>query len=262
MERYAVERRSPRAGARRAPGPARGRRYTRDEVLEAIRQWADCHGSPPTSMDWDPARARRLGHDWRAERFEAGNWPTIRMVRDRFGTFNDAVTRAGLQPRRAPSRVRANLAGPEAIVDAILEWTRRYGDLPAMADWDPVRARRLGQQWRIERYLEDDWPSARSVAHHFGSFSAAAAAAGLVARERSSSVTRRADARRRNRATVAASLAGAEAEAAGDHAGPLATAVRAVAVSRRDGDPVALHAALIDVAAAALAYAEVAASGE
>ena len=53
-----------------------------------------------------------------------------------------------------------------------------------------------------------------------------------------------------------------EADAAGGHAGALAMAVRAVAAGRQAGDPVALHAALIDLAAAALAYAEVAAAGE
>ena len=75
----------------------------------------------------------------------------------------------GGQPRRAPARLRPNLTGPDAIVEAITEWTRRDGDVPAMADWDPVRARRLGQTWRIAHYRDGDWPSARSVAHHPGS---------------------------------------------------------------------------------------------
>jgi Homing endonuclease associated repeat len=259
MPRYAVERR-PSGPAGGPPAIRRERRYSREAVLEAIRRWAEHHDGPPTSLDWDPARARRQGHEWRAERFEAGRWPTIRMVRDHFGTFNDAVARAGLEPRRAPSRVRPNLVGPEAILAAVVEWTRRYGDLPAMADWDPVRARRLGQTWRIARYLEDDWPSARTVAHHFGSFSAAAAAAGLVPRARSSTGSERADARRRNRVAVAASVA--DVVESGHHASSLATAVRAVAAGRRAGDPVALHAALIELAAAALADAEVASAGD
>jgi hypothetical protein len=58
---------------------------------------------------------------------------------------------------------------------ALVEWTRRYGDVPTLADWDPQRARTLGQEWRIARYHQGDWPSARTVANHFGSFSAAVA---------------------------------------------------------------------------------------
>ena len=257
VTRYAARRR-PSARSSAGDRAASDRRLDREaiakDVLEAIRRWARRYGEAPTSTDWDPARARRMGHGWRAERFDAGRWPTVRVVRGHFGTFNDAVRLAGLEPRRAPARLRPNLTGPEAVVDAIVEWTRRYGDLPAMADWDPVRARRLGQAWRIVRYRDGDWPSARSVAHHFGSFAAAVEAAGLVPRRRSTTAEERALVLVHNRAAVA--LAGA-AHGAGDAAG-LATAVRSVAASRATGDPVALHAALIDVAAAALAYAAMA----
>jgi HNH endonuclease len=250
---YAVRRRGT-AGIAGPPRVVRERRYSRAEVLDAVRRWAHKYGEAPTSVDWEPARARRMGHNWRAERFEDGRWPTVRVVRGHFGTFNDAVRLAGLQPRRAPARLRPNLAGPEAILEALVEWTRRYGDVPAMADWDPVRARRLGQTWRIARYREGDWPSARSVAHHFGSFAAAVTAAGLIPRPRSSTVESRVDARRRNRIAIAlASAAIGEGGAAA-----LAQAVRVVAASRAAGDPVALNAALIDVAAAAVAYADIA----
>jgi len=231
---------------------ARAARFTADDILEAIRRWAQRYGEPPISLDWEPARARRMGQPWRAERFEAGVWPTVRMVRGRFGNFNAAVRAAGLRPRKAPTRLRPNLTGSEAILDAIVEWTRRYGDVPAMADWDPFRARELGQEWRIPRYHDGDWPSARSVAHHYGSFAAAVSAAGLVPRARSSTRAARDEARRLNRLAVAASR-GERADAQA-----LADAVRAVAASRQAGDPVALHAALMDLAAAALAYAEAA----
>jgi hypothetical protein len=247
LPRYEVRRLDERE---RAGTSARASRYTADEILEAIRRWARRYGQPPTSSDWEPARARRMGQPWRAARFEAGEWPTVRMVRGRFGSFNAAVRAAGLRPRRAPTRLRPNLTGPDAIVEAIVEWTRRYGDIPTMADWDPVRARALGQEWRIPRYHDGDWPSARSVAHHFGSFAAAVSAAGLVPRPRASTREAREEARRLNRRAVA----GARSERA--DARVLADAVRAVAASRQAGDPVALHAALMDLAAAALAYAE------
>jgi len=102
-------------------------------------------------IDWEPARARRLGQAWHAERFESGEWPTVRVVCGLFGSFNLAIEAAGLQPRPAPTRLRPNLSDPGAIIDAFVEWVRRYGDIPTMADWDPARARRLGQDWRIAR---------------------------------------------------------------------------------------------------------------
>ena len=123
LEPYAVSRRPERTRGR--PGGRRAGRYTDDEILEAIRRWANRYGEPPTSTDWEPARARRMGQSWRAERFELGEWPTVRMVRARFGSFNAAVRDAGLRPRRAPTRPRPNLKGPEAITAASTPRSRR-----------------------------------------------------------------------------------------------------------------------------------------
>src|SRR5205085_12332045 len=140
---------------------------------------------------------------WRAARFEAGLWPSVRVVCGVFGSFNTAVTAAGYVPRPAPSKVRANLIGPQDILDAIREWVRRFGDVPAMADWDPARARRLKQDWRIARYHDGDWPSVRSVAYHFGSLSKAIEAAGLQQRHASSQLAGRRAERAVNRRALA-----------------------------------------------------------
>ena len=243
-----------RTSDRRArSGSARFSSFADDEILEAIRLWADIHGEPPTMIDWDPSRARRLGHDWRAERFEDGSWPSAALVRARFKQFNVAVQRAGLAPRRSPSRVAANLAGPEAILTALIEWTRRYGDVPTMADWDPHRARRLGQQWRVARYQQGDWPSVRSVAHHFGSLSNAVVRAGLVPRERSKHHDDRRAELGANRLRTADLIAESRAPGVEDFAASL----RGLAAARRRQDPVSIHAALIDLAASALAWARV-----
>jgi hypothetical protein len=244
---YAVE----RGVLRGVPARRRSKPYSREDILEAIRRWADCYGEPPLMIDWDPARAKRVGQLWRADRFGEGDWPTMRMVRGRFETFNAAIREAGLTPRQSPSRLTAKLAGPSAVLDAMVEWTRRYGDLPTMADWDPYRARSLGQDWRIARYHQGDWPSARSVANHFGSFSAAATAAGLVPRKRGRGQMDRGTEQAANR------LAVARATGRSRHPGitDLAVSLRALAAARRRQDPVSLHAALIDLAGAALAWA-------
>jgi hypothetical protein len=204
-------------------------------------------------LDWDPARARRRGQGWRADRFEDGSWPTAAVVIGRFELFSTAVEQAGLAPRRSPRRVAANLAGPEAILTALIEWTRRYGDVPAMADWDTHRARRLRQYWRIARYQQGDWPSARSVGHHFGSFTNAVLTAGLLPRERSTHHDDRREEKATNRLRTAQVIARSRQPGLEDFAASL----RALAAARRGHDPVSMHAALIDLAASALAWAQI-----
>jgi hypothetical protein len=147
----------------------------------------------------------------------------------------------------------ANLAGRDAILGALVEWTRRYGDVPAMADWDPHRARRLGQHWRIARYRDGDWPSARSVAHHFGSFTNAVVEAGLVHRDRSVHYLDRRPERAANRVRIAHAIAEARRPGVDD----LAESLRGLAAARRAEDPISIHVALLDLAASALAWAQI-----
>jgi hypothetical protein len=129
---------------------------------------------------------------------------------------------------------------------------KRYGDLPTMADWDPARARRLGQDWRIARYLQGDWPSSRSVAKHFGSFANAAATAGLIPRAPGTQYDDRAYERLQNRRVVARLSASGRDPGVDD----LTRSLRTLAAARRASDPVAVHAALIDVAGSALNWAD------
>jgi hypothetical protein len=113
---FAIARR-PSASPNRRHGVRRSS-FSRDEIVTAIGQWVEAYGELPTMTDWEPARARRLGQEWRAQRFESGRWPSVRMVRREFSTFNAAIEAAGLTPRPAPARTRRNLSGPEAIGDA------------------------------------------------------------------------------------------------------------------------------------------------
>lgn len=229
----------------------RSRSFSQSEIVEAIHRWAAEYGECPKMIDWEPARARRMGQDWRADRFASGHWPSAKIVCGQFGSFNAAITAAGITPRRSPTRQRPNLSGPEAILTALIEWTRRYGDVPTMADWDTARARRLGQEWRIARYHQGDWPSAASVRFHFGTFAKAADAAGLVPRSPGVHHDARQTERHQNRLAVSRAIQPART-------GPeqLAEHVRAVARARGSQDPVAVHAALVDLAGTALAWAE------
>lgn len=97
-------------------GPRKERRrrpYGDDEIIAAIKAWAEFHdGEPPSSPDWNPAARRRFAanliakarwHLGRARMFEEGPWPSVQTVRQRFGSMNAALVAAGFEPR-APGR--------------------------------------------------------------------------------------------------------------------------------------------------------------
>src|SRR4051812_6604798 len=68
----------------------------------------------------------------------------------------------------------------ESIIEKIADWNGRYGEPPCSADWNPSLARWRAQEWRVERYYADHWPSTNAVKRAFGgSFDAAVRAAGL-----------------------------------------------------------------------------------
>ena len=147
-----------RSDAARLPAPATSR-YTRDEIIAAITRWQERYGEPPKVFDWDPSWARRRGEIWRAERFEAGDWPTVAIVRRQFGNMSKALFAAGVRPRRGPTRARSHTLSDAEILTAIREWTELYSEPPAIADWSPARARSAGQLWRLDRYYAGNWPS-------------------------------------------------------------------------------------------------------
>jgi hypothetical protein len=250
---FAVRRRRP-SSVRSAPSvPFRRKpQYTSEEIVEAIRRWAAEYGEPPTLADWEPSRARRLGQDWRAERYQAGSWPSVRMARRHFSTFGDAIAEAGFpRPRRRGTKAR--LSGPEEVLRAIREWTTRYGEPPNQADWDPVRARNQGQEWRVARYRDGDWPSLASVRFHFATLSDATREAGLTPASAAHDFAARIE-RRRGNDYALAELAAAAAPAASHQI--VAGAVRDVAAARLKEDSQVLRQALLALAAAALGWAD------
>jgi len=229
-------------------------RFTRDEIIASIKCWQERYGEPPKVIDWDPSLARRSDDSWRAERFEAGDWPTIAIVRRQFGNMSKARFAAGARPRRGPTRARSHVLSDAEILAAIRDWTRIYGEPPATADWAPARARGGGQLWRVERYYAGSWPSTKTVIRRFGTFSAAIRQAGLIPRPRGRHTGTSTTLARDVRAPIRHNL-----ETCGLSCGPavLAARVRRVAAVRNADDPIILRAALIDLAAAALSWADV-----
>jgi len=254
---FAVERRGPGRSeppASRVDGgrAARSPRFTQEAIIARIRDWVRVHGEPPTIRDWDPSRARRTGQAWRAARFEAGDWPSVGMVKRQFGTFNAAVQAAGLAPRQGPRRVKRHLTGSEQVIAAIVEWTKRYAEPPTQADWDPVRARRFGQPWRIVRYRSGDWPSLNTVLYHFGSLGEAVSAAGLQPR-RAGDAGEAIAARRVSNLRAVAEIGTSNGSPRG--ATGLAKQVEGVARARRTKDQQQLRIALLDLASVAIRWA-------
>jgi hypothetical protein len=213
------------------------------DVLDAIRLWNERYGEPPTLADWEPSRARARGQEWRLERFEAGEWPSTRVVRYHFGTMSAAIAAAGLRGRRRPTRVRPHLRSADSVLEAIAAWVERYGETPGMADWDPSRARRAGQMWRVTRFYEGDWPSVATVRRHFGSLNAAVREAGFDPRPQG------------QRATPLRSP-GEPAPPVDGSASTVVLRIRAVSQAQRAADPAALVYALRDLSSACLNWAD------
>jgi hypothetical protein len=234
------------------PREAKGR-FSREAIIAAILRWNERFGEPPKSIDWDPSRARLRGQDWRAERFDDDEWPTLAMVRRQFGTMGEAVSAAGLRPRPRPVRPRGRVFSREDILGAIREWERLYEEPPAMTDWAPARARRLGHEWRAQRYYAGSWPHLTTVLKQFGTFNAAVKAAGLQPRPRGRHSRAESALHPRTQEWVTSQLAATDGSLG---SGVLAARVRAVAEARQHGDIAALRGALVDLATAALSFAD------
>ena len=116
-----------------AAGGRRVRRWSRETIIEKIREWNDLYGEPPCSADWNPSLARWRAQEWRAERYREGFWPSTNAVKRPFGgSFDAAVRAAGLEPhrpgprRRAPGEARPDFEqrvpqGPRAIDDELAD---------------------------------------------------------------------------------------------------------------------------------------------
>ena len=84
-------------------GGRRVRRWSRETIIEKIREWNDRYGEPPCSADWNPSLARWRAQEWRVERYRDGSWPSTNAAKRPFGgSFVAAISRG--RPRAAPSR--------------------------------------------------------------------------------------------------------------------------------------------------------------
>jgi hypothetical protein len=103
--------------ANTAGGGPRARRWTRELIIEKVREWNARYGEPPCSADWNPSLARWRAQEWRAERYRAGVWPSTNAAKRHFGgSFDAAVRAAGLEPHRpGPKRGAGTVAAPPPV---------------------------------------------------------------------------------------------------------------------------------------------------
>jgi hypothetical protein len=74
-------------------------RWTRELVLEAMREWQERYGRLPSSYDWSRTHALRRGGQ-ALTRLDSGTWPPASVVSKRFGSW--AAVRAACEITRSP----------------------------------------------------------------------------------------------------------------------------------------------------------------
>src|ERR1700755_448271 len=96
-------------------GGRRVTRWTRETIIQKIREWNELHGEPPCSADWNPSLARWRAQEWRADRYREGVWPSTNAAKRPFeGSFDAAVRAAAREQHRSgPRRHQAGAARPD-----------------------------------------------------------------------------------------------------------------------------------------------------
>lgn len=75
--------------------------WTRDRLIDAARRWAAIHGHAPAANEWRNAD-REFPHPAFADCYGHGGYGK----REGWGTWNDFIRAAGLEPRRPGERIK------------------------------------------------------------------------------------------------------------------------------------------------------------
>src|SRR3954451_15795619 len=157
-------------------GGRRVTRWSRESIIEKLREWNELYGEPPCSADWNPSLARWRAQEWRADRYREGIWPSTNAAKRPFGgSFDAAVRAAGLEPhrsgpRRRPAGARPDIEqrapmAPRSVDDALLDASERVRDAERSAA--PLERRLEAAKRRAER-AEDQRGDARRRARRAG----------------------------------------------------------------------------------------------
>jgi AraC-like DNA-binding protein len=92
---------------RRCHPGAIARRWTRQRVIDAMREWRERYGWLPSSYDWSRTHATRRG-GVALERLNARAWPSASVVGKLFGSWREARGAAAVAAHRHASALRGS----------------------------------------------------------------------------------------------------------------------------------------------------------
>lgn len=97
-------------------------RWNEQACIEKAHEWAKRFGDPPAAIDWNPSAMKQRGRTHLLDRWNDGDWPSVRTVIRLFGTWNSFLMRAGYPPRLQADPERRGPGGAGKGLDHLPEW--------------------------------------------------------------------------------------------------------------------------------------------
>lgn len=79
--------------------------WTKAQIVEALRDFAQASGQNPVAIAFAPAQAKVVGRDDLVRLFESHHWPSIGTIKARFGSWPAALEAAGFERNTSGRRV-------------------------------------------------------------------------------------------------------------------------------------------------------------
>jgi DNA-binding XRE family transcriptional regulator len=97
-------------------------RWNEHECIAKAHEWAKRFGEPPAAIDWNPSAMRQRGRTHLLDRWNDGDWPSVRTIIRLFGTWNRFLVAAGYPPRLLANPANRGPGGAGKGLDHLPEW--------------------------------------------------------------------------------------------------------------------------------------------